>query len=395
MFSYYTSIIVLSWMGLGALSILIHENNRLSHKDKRMFYLTCLLIAVSALAEWCGIQVSGVPDVPRWVLQLAKCADYILTPMAGGALVFQMHLHNRWQKLLQGILAANIVFQLLAACNGWMIQIDDRNHYTHGPLYSVYMFVYIAIITLVVIQFMTYGRLFRRQNHMSLYSIMLLVVIGILMQEVLPAGHRTAYMAMTLCAILMFIHYSEYAQLATDEFLMEQQIRIDTDALTGVFSRLAYSNALNHYDTAGKLPEHFAAFTIDVNGLKTVNDRLGHDAGDELICGAAQCIEKVFRGKGRCYRTGGDEFVVLSDEMPAAQADLILQQLDAETKNWHGKKAGRLNLASGYALAGTDSGITAEELVREADKAMYAAKSEYYRKTGNDRRRDRRAGPAE
>ena len=377
-------------MALGALSILIHENNRLSRSDKRLFYLTYLLIAVSALAEWCGIQVDGSTDVPGWVLRTAKCADYILTPMAGGALVIQMHMHNRWQKALQGILAANIVFQLLAVCNGWMIQIDQNNHYTHGPLYFVYMIICMAIILLIIIQFMIYGRLFRRQNHKSLYSIMLLVIIGIFIQELLPSGHRTAYIAMTLGAALMFIHYSEYTQLATDEYLMEQQIRIDTDALTGVYSRMAFSNILERYEKIGKLPENFAAFTIDINGLKPVNDRLGHDAGDELICGAAQCIEKVFYGKGRCFRTGGDEFVVLCEKLSAAEAEKALLKLEAETKNWHGEKTGKLNLAAGYALAKADSSLTAEQLVREADIAMYAAKAEYYRKAGYDRRKDRR-----
>ena len=390
MLSYYTSIIVLSWMALGALSILIHENDRLSHTDKRLFYLTYLLIAVSALAEWSAIQIGGITDAPKWMLQLAKCADYILTPMAGSAFVLQMHLHNRWQKTLYGILAANIVFQLLAACNGWMIQIDDQNHYSHGSLYIIYMVICIAVIILVVIQFMIYGRLFRRQNHHSLYSIMLLVITGVFIQELLPSGNRTAYIAMTLAAALMFIHYSEYTQLAADEYLMEQQIRIDTDSLTGVFSRMAYSTMLRRYEIAGILPENFAAFTIDINGLKTVNDRLGHDAGDELICGAAHCIEKVFYGKGRCYRTGGDEFVVLSEEMPAAEADQILLRLDAETKNWHGKNVSQLNLASGYALAKANPGITAEQLVQEADRAMYVAKAEYYRKAGHDRRRERR-----
>ena len=52
MIDYYTSIVLLSWMALGVLSVLIWENDRLTSSDKRLLYLTYALIAVSALAEW-------------------------------------------------------------------------------------------------------------------------------------------------------------------------------------------------------------------------------------------------------------------------------------------------------------------------------------------------------
>ena len=111
--SYYTSIIVLCWLALGVLSILIRENNRLSKADKRLLYLTYTLIAVSAFAEWCGVQLDGRMDVPRWLLIVIKTTDYILTPMAGGALVIQMRLKNGWRNVMLGILAFNALFQVL------------------------------------------------------------------------------------------------------------------------------------------------------------------------------------------------------------------------------------------------------------------------------------------
>ena len=389
MFSYYTAIIMMSWMALGVLCILIHENGRIPRADKRLFYTTYLLIAVSALAEWCGVRLDGNADVPAWILRLMKCADYTLTPMAGGALVMQMHMRNRWQKALQGILVANTAFQLFSLFNDWMIRIDDQHHYTHGPLYAFYLGVCLAIISIVLIQFVIYGKSFRRQNRKSLYLIMLMVIAGIVVQEILPVGHRTAYIGLTLGAAMMFIHYSEFSQMASDEQMMQQQIKIDTDALTGVFSRMAYSDTLKRLNAAGDLPESFAAFTIDINGLKDVNDRLGHDAGDELICGAARCIEAAFHEAARCYRTGGDEFVVLAEDMDSIQASAALDHLARETEQWRGDKIERLMLASGCALAKDHPGLSAEALVRKADLAMYEAKAEYYRMTGIDRRHSR------
>ncbi len=388
MFSYYTSIILLSWMALGVLCILIRENGRISRADKHLLYVTYALIAVSALAEWCGVQLDGRAGTPRWLLALVKCADYILTPMAGGALVIQIRMNNRWQKALMAILGVNTVFQLVSLFTGWMVVIDGENHYTHGPLYGVYMLVCLTIIVIVVVQFILYGRSYRRQNRWSLYAIIAIVVIGIAIQEGLPRGHRVSYIAMTIGAALMFIHYTEFSQLATDDFVSEQRLALDTDPLTGLRSRYAYSRALKRYDADGALPEDLAAFTVDINGLKEANDTLGHDAGDELICGAARCIESAFSA-GRFYRTGGDEFVVLATGMDRLSAGIALSRLRHEADKWRGEKGQGLKLAAGYALAADHPGLTSEKLVHEADLQMYEAKAEYYRKTGLDRRRPR------
>lgn len=161
-----------------------------------------------------------------------------------------------------------------------------------------------------------------------------------------------------------------------------------TDPLTGVQSRYAYSRMLKGYDVSGGLPDGFAAFTIDINGLKRVNDTLGHEAGDELICGAADCIMKAFP-TGACFRTGGDEFVVLTDEMNRVRTEVAMSRLKREVSKWDGKLIHTLELAAGYAIAEENPGLSAEKLVHEADMAMYEAKAAYYRKKGNDRRRRR------
>lgn len=383
---YYTANTMLVWMALCVMCILIRENHRVKRKDKRLLYLTYALIAISALGEWCGEQFNGRTDLPRWMLLTAKTADYILTPMAGGALATQMRLRNHWLTVMKGILIANTLFQIVGAFFGWVVALDDQCRYSHGPLYIVYIGVSFSIIILVVIEFVLYGSAFRRQNRFSLYAILVFVITGILMQEALPFRLRTSYLTLTIGAALMFIHYSEFSFQAMDDHLTAQQIQIDTDALTGVFSRNAYSRALNRLNAAERLPEDFAAFTIDINGLKEVNDTLGHEAGDELIIGAARCIEWALDGLAVCYRTGGDEFVALG-ELSGDQAEMVLSRIHRETARWQGESNARLSLSVGYALCDDYPGLSAEKLVREADLQMYAAKAAYYRENGLERRR--------
>ena len=386
MISYYTSIIALCWLGLGALSVLVYDNDRIGRDEKRRLYLTYAIVAVSALAEWLGVQLNGNQGLPTWLLTTVKCTDYMLTPAAGAALVSQMRRNSPTQRALVAIIAANAIAQPIACAAGWMITIDQTHTYAHGPLYPAYMAVCLLVVALIIAEFVGYSRSFRRQNHASLYAIMVVVVAGIAIQELLGEEFRTAYIAITLAAALIFIHFVEFSQMASDDHILQQQIQITTDALTGTYSRHAYSLALGEHEDAKDLPRDFVVFSIDVNELKAVNDTLGHEAGDELICGAADCIGQVMGDAGKCYRTGGDEFVVIA-RMDKTQADDAIVRLTAKVASWKGELVDSLSLAAGYALATEHPGLSAEQLVKESDLAMYAAKAAYYRSTGKDRRR--------
>ena len=381
---YYNVMTVLSWMTLLVLCILIAENDRIPEKEKNSCYIACGLIGVSALAEWLGVYFDGNMAFPAWGLMLIKCADYILTPLAGGALVRHMNIDGRKYTLMHSVLCANIVFQIISFFTGWMVRVDEFHHYVHGPLYFVYVLLYLIVIGLVIYDFVRYGRTFRKQNRASLYSIMVLMFFGIILQEVTGSLLRTAYFSMTLGACLLFIHYTEFSLLKAEEDLLRQRRQINTDALTGVKSRFAYSERLKQYSDPESMPANLAAFTIDINGLKAVNDTLGHEAGDEFICSAAKCIENSVNGE--CFRTGGDEFVVLA-EMEKPQAEEALRNLMENTGSWSSEKVKELSLSAGYALTSDYPHLSAEGLVRESDHSMYAAKADYYQKKGRDRRR--------
>ncbi len=385
MFDYYSSIILISWMTLGVLIILVWENNRIKKPDKKIFYISYLLIAISALAELVGLKINGNVNVPAWVIVLVKAMDYIHTPLAGGAIVAQLQIRNKFSKVLQGILGLNIVFQIVSIFTGWMVTVDANHYYSHGPLYVFYMVEYFTILVIVIIQFILYGLKFSKHNRLSLFGVLVLVIAGIGIQELFGKEFRTAYITLSVGATLLFIHYSEYSQLRSDKKIQEQSVLITTDSLTGAKSRYAYSQKLNEYDAMPKLPDNLTVFLIDIDGLKRTNDTLGHDAGDELIRGSAECIEKTFKDYGCVYRIGGDEFVVFA-QMDRAQAEKLIPKLNERAAAWKGKEVKTISLSSGFAIASEFPGLSCEQLANEADEEMYKAKSDYYRVTGFKRR---------
>ena len=96
--SYYTSIILICWLSLIVLCILVSENNRLSRKEKTLFYITYAIVALASLMEWLGMQFNGDMSIPTWLFRLVKCVDYILTPAAGAALIVNLKTDSIWGK---------------------------------------------------------------------------------------------------------------------------------------------------------------------------------------------------------------------------------------------------------------------------------------------------------
>ena len=91
----------------------------------------------------------------------------------------------------------------------------------------------------------------------------------------------------------------------------ENLIKISmTDEMTRLFNRRAYDEDLINL-RKNDLESDFVLFSIDINGLKRANDSNGHAAGDELIKAAANCLSKIVGNKGKVYRIGGDEFMII------------------------------------------------------------------------------------
>jgi len=120
-----------------------------------------------------------------------------------------------------------------------------------------------------------------------------------------------------------------------------------------------------------------AALFIDLDNFKSINDTLGHSAGDELLRSVATRLDGIVRGADALGRLGGDEFVVISEELsleagPELIAERLLDALAQPFKIGAGDE-NRVMVTASIGIA-TGAHTSAEELLREADIAMYRAK---------------------
>lgn len=154
------------------------------------------------------------------------------------------------------------------------------------------------------------------------------------------------------------------------------------DELTGCLNRRAYKDDLSGISLASE----FVYAALDVNGLKGVNDTLGHNAGDELIHGAAECMKQCFGSYGKVYRIGGDEFVsiIFVDE---SELKKIREDFDEVISHWSGAMVNKISISCGYVYSREKNWESFEEIASEADIRMYEAKEKYYSVEGRDRRK--------
>ena len=163
------------------------------------------------------------------------------------------------------------------------------------------------------------------------------------------------------------------AQMKREQKLIIAREQANRDALTGVKSKHFYvetEEKLNQKIADGEAAP-FAVAVCDVNGLKSINDTLGHDAGDKLIKDAAMEICNIFE-HSPVFRYGGDEFVVLLQGRDWEKRQELMEIL--LKTNQENKKTGGIIIASGMAeyVSGQDANVAA--VFKRADMAMYENK---------------------
>ena len=151
------------------------------------------------------------------------------------------------------------------------------------------------------------------------------------------------------------------------------------DPLTGLANRSRLQDRIDHAleRLRGRSPNHVAVLFIDLDHFKHLNDRFGHAKGDRVLRIIAERIRSIVRPGDTAGRLGGDEFAVLLEDVETAEVAASVSQrlLDGLSLPVELDDAAPIIGASiGYALSGPDSS-TSEDLLRNADIAMYAAKA--------------------
>ena len=189
-----------------------------------------------------------------------------------------------------------------------------------------------------------------------------------------------------LANMLADIDLQRRQQMETLEILRLSQDRLQYlschDPLTGLRNRIHFEEQLNAMDKQQLLPA--AVMVLDLDGLKQINDSLGHQAGDLLLKTAAAIIRDAAPAESTVSRIGGDEFAILLTDADLSVVETIRQQIAARVLHYNADHpALPVGISAGIAVA-TSKPLSMRELFKQADANMYQDKKSRKQNAGKE-----------
>jgi diguanylate cyclase (GGDEF)-like protein len=185
------------------------------------------------------------------------------------------------------------------------------------------------------------------------------------------------------------IFLAQVSAAAYNKLLMNKlETSANTDSLTGVCNRAFFDRELKKtIKNAVLFPVvSFSVIMIDINGLKRVNDKFGHDKGDEMIRAVAELLRSVCRETDTLSRMGGDEFIILLPSTTSAEANVTATRIRDREKTLSlvcrlkNHRQASIPIRFSMGVAGSDE-TTPEKVMKLADQRMYIDKENFYQKT--------------
>ncbi len=194
----------------------------------------------------------------------------------------------------------------------------------------------------------------------------------------IPLSMGITFVYLLIAAVVL---YKVFRNLTAH--ILEEQQNANTDPMTGFYNRRAYETALEEYKKAPP-GERFIYVSMDLNGLKQVNDGEGHDEGDRLIHIVGMCMKRCFGNYGRLYRIGGDEFVALIFD-DTSHVQKVKKDFERTLEEEAVKNNMTISVSCGFVALSEFPDKSIDEIAKIADERMYESKEEYYKT--HDRRR--------
>lgn len=249
--------------------------------------------------------------------------------------------------------------------------------YSHGvgPFLSFGLaFLFLVIADIVIIL----NRKWVRESTTKVLVPLSIVSMCLMSLQILVPEFFFTAPAMTLMAAALFFAVENPVGKFKEKAFIDQKARI--------WNRNCYEYDLeNRVFDRHKKGDSLIYVMGDVNGLKAVNDNLGHVKGDILIKNIASILQQNLKSAFRVYRAGGDEFVALYFDTALAT---VREEVDSAVKECVQIRMGEnipVGISVGYAEG--VAGETIRSVAKRAEKMMYETKSNYYRESGIDRRR--------
>ena len=330
-----------------------------SDRQIRWYWLTTLCVLLLVLSDTLEVFTGSDPSMCTW-RTLFSVIGYALRPVAALSIVMAICPNERDLRVLFIPGALNAALCVTAFFSPLVFSFNETYHFVRGPLGFVPFAVSLFYIACAV--WMT-RRFYRQIDHSGKRYLLYLCAAACLGAVALDVGTGTAFVNASIMVSAVFL------------YIFLRSYDTSTDPLTRLLNRQAFYEDLNRY--RGQIS---AVGSVDMNGLKTLNDTRGHQAGDEALQAIGAALRERIDGNTLAYRVGGDEFVMLFMHAEEEQVRSALEQVRAQVS------AGGYTVSVGYAMR-SEPRESMDDLIRRSDQSMYADKAAFYSRSGHNRRR--------
>lgn len=329
------------------LFIFILFNSTITGKRKAAFIIACaitfVMIASNIIIEICRGHNEFLP-----LMKLASAVSFSISGPVIIPFIYLTDVYGNRVKLAIRLLALfNMLLCFSSIYNGCIFRYDDEGYYDLGTLSIIpYFLSGVYLLILLSASFVKFRIGFRAES-LFIFVLSLWVVTAVVMNTVYDFKFLVSGMA-----VLSSMFYYLFFSMQT----------LTRDALTNALNRHSFYKDIQNFKK-----HQMYIIAMDLNGLKQINDTLGHDEGDKAILTVAETAMSLIPMKCRFYRLGGDEFEILCPNMTKDEVERIIADLKMtiEERSY--------SIAAGYGEY--TKGMDFDEVFRKVDAVMYEDKS--------------------
>ena len=342
---------------------------RLLHN--RLFrWLTLCVLCLLILESLTWVLDGGETEFQIVCNYIVTISLFLLTPMPG--FLWSLYVNSQLfhdAKALRGlVLAFGIpivvcaVFTLTTPLSKLMFYFDSNHIYHRGPWYPLLAVLSMLPLVTSVVSVWVHRKRIRRKSAWMLTLFSVLTLASSLAQ-VLFYGIAVIWSSITISVLLA------YTSLQNDQVYL--------DHLTGVFNRRQMDIHLADRVRMAKDGRPLSCILLDINHFKSVNDTLGHVAGDDALKDASMILKSSIRKGDFLARYGGDEFVILTDIDNEETLRMLLLRIHELTREFNEtrQRPYSIRFSAGSAVYRPESGWDEQTFIDCVDSLMYREKA--------------------
>jgi diguanylate cyclase (GGDEF)-like protein len=335
-----------------------------------MVILTLFLNLLEIFAWVFDASVGAFSIDYRWLNVLFNVVIYAAVPVPVAVWLLYAHYQifhdvNRLRRVALftlPVVLVNALLAVLSAKNGWFFLIDAGNTYRRGPYFFLHVALTFGILGATCLLVLINRHLLEKRIFRAMLLFIVPPVAGSILQ-ILFYGLMLNWVAVMIAVLIVYIHIQGHG--------------LNTDYLTGTYNRRHFEQLIRSRIRRVGPEQSFAVILADMDNFKRINDLHGHKAGDEALKIAVDLIRRVLRRNDLIARFGGDEFYVLLELSSSSALKGAIKRIYHEFEQYNGSRSlpFLLELSMGGAVFDPQSGMSAEQFLRQVDQLMYQEKA--------------------